>query len=245
LLAESRTSRALYAAAGLALGLSVIIRAFYLYPALACASVGILVLARKRARRPDAVFFGSAFAIPLLLQVIATHHFTGAWAFIDPAGTAYGEDLHFRTITYGYDTVLPARGVRYDAPACFHASEGMLDAVAKHAWSEVGCLVAYREWFYFGSYTPWGRVYLSDPGERRQSLLFLLVNASVVVGASVWALKHAARAPMVLAILVFLGAIWGEGAAIIPETRFLVVFYIAAWSFAVAAAMQWRSAARE
>lgn len=234
-LAASWRKRPLYAAAGLALGLCAMIRAFYLYPALACASVALALLAWRRNTRVEALLFASGFLFPILLQMTATHHFTGAWAFIDPTATAYGEDLHFRTVTYGYDTVLPMRGVRYDAPECFRTAEGMLDAVAKHAWSEVSCLVAYREWFYFGSYTPWGRVYLTDTSERHQSVALLLSNVVVVTVASVWILLRARRMPVLLSIFVFLGAIWGEATAIIPETRFLIVFYVAAWAFAVSA----------
>lgn len=235
ILAASTRRRPLYAASGLALGLSAMIRAFYLYPALACASVALPILAFRRSSRVEALLFASAFALPILLQLSATHHFTGHWAFIDPAATAYGEELHFRTVTYGYDTVLPMRGVRYDALQCFRTSQGMLDAIAKHAWSEVRCLVGYREWFYFGSYTPWGRVYLTDTSERHPSVAFFLSNVAIVAAASVWILLRARRMPLLLSIVVFLGAIWGEATVIIPEARFLITFYVAAWAFGVAA----------
>ncbi len=237
-LAVSTGRRRFYALSGFALGVSVMIRAFYLYPALACVSVAVPILAWRRSTRLDGAAFAGAFAVPVLVQVSTTHHFTGVWAFIAPVATAYGEDLHFRTVTYGYDTLIPARGFRYDALQCFRTSQGMLDALTKHAWSELSCLFAYRQWFYFGTYTPWGRVYLWDASERRESVLFFLSNVAVVAVAAAGILVRVRQTPLLVALFVFLGAIWGEATAIIPEARFLIVFYVAAWSFAVVAVMR-------
>jgi hypothetical protein len=233
IVAAARGNLWLYPTAGLALGLSAMTRVFFLYPSLACAGVVLLVAAWSKEMRWRGVLFFSVFMIPILVQMFFTNKFTHHWAFIDPQSAAYGESLHFETITYGYDTLLPARGFRYDAPQCFAKSFGMADAVRKHAWGEALCLVAYREWFYFGSFTSGGEVYIPEVTDRHFSVPFLLANvASVLIGA-IWVLGHARRRPLLFAVFVFLGAIWGQGGAIIPETRFMIAFYIGAWILAI------------
>jgi hypothetical protein len=244
ILAAERQRPWVYAAAGASLGLSAMIRAFFLYPSLVCAGVALVAALWRKETRWGALLFLSAFAFPVLFQMFFTNKFTHHWAFIDPGLTQYGEALHFETITYGYDTLQPDQGFQYDAPQCFEQARSVADAVRKHAWGEALCVVKYRQWFYFGSYTSWGEVYLTEAKERQFSVPFLLFNIATIVCGACWVLRHALRRPLLLAVFVFLGAIWGEGGAIIPETRFLIPFFVASWTLAVggivAFALGWR-----
>jgi hypothetical protein len=232
-----REDKRLYVASGAALGMGVITRAFYLYPALANVALVCLLTARKKPARALGLRFAIAFAAPIALQFYVTHAFTHDWSFIDRASTKAGEQLHFETITYGYDTLLPARGYRYDAAECFHESATMADAFRRHEWGEALCLVARRQWFYFGSYTTTGKVYLTDAAERRFSTMFLAANVLAALAAVAFVFRTVKRLPILLALAAMLGCIWAEGSGIIPEARFMVVLYVAMWLVAIAFAV--------
>lgn len=235
-LAMKRKSRWRYVVAGGALGLSTIVRAFYLYPALVAAgSLVLLALFDRRARLSTALFC-LALAAPILLQVGATHANVNAWSFIDPASTAAGERLHFETDAYGYDTLLPARGYYYSAPECFRDSSTMGDAFRKHAWRDAACLVLRRQWFYFGSYVSAGGTYLARASDRHFSVWFLGANGIAAVVALFWALSDRSRARRLLVPLVFFGASLGQASLIIPEARFLMAVQVALWMFAATGA---------
>jgi hypothetical protein len=233
LLAARRKSLWLSAAAGGALGLSVLIRAFYLYPALLTAGCVVVLTFFDKKARPSTASFCAALAAPILLQLCATHANTGAWSFIDPASVAAGEKLHFETDAYGYDTLLPLRGYYYSAPECFRHSSTMGDAIRKHEWGDAACLVGRREWFYFGSYVSGGKTYLTRAQDRHFSAPFLLANCLALGVALFWAFSRAARARLLLAPLTFFGASLVEASLIIPEARFMMAVHVALWVFAL------------
>lgn len=71
-LAMKRKKRWLYAVAGGALGLAVIVRAFYLYPALIAAACVVLLAFVGKHSRLSAAAYCLALAAPILLQFSAT-----------------------------------------------------------------------------------------------------------------------------------------------------------------------------
>jgi hypothetical protein len=235
-LAGARSKRRGYAAAGLAVGIAVSLRAFYLYPALLAAGAMVaMVLLRKLALRHAAPFW-IALALPIAIQFATTHARTGSWSFIDERSTKMGEELHFETTTYGYDTLLRGGGgaFRYEASQCFQASRGMADAARKHEYGEIICLLARRQWFYFGSFVRGGQVYLSAARDRGFSALFLAVNAIALLAAVSWVVRWS-KHPWLLAVPgTLLGAVWAEGSLIIPESRFMMAFNVVLWLLVLA-----------
>ena len=233
-LAMKRRKLWLHALAGGALGLAVIVRSFYLYPALiAAACVVLLALANKQSRLPAALYC-VALAGPILAQFSATHARVHSWSFIDPGTAASAEKLHFQTDAYGYDTLMPAKGYYYRSRQCFGNVSNMEEAIREHAWGDALCLIKEREWFYFGSYVSAGRTYLSRPEERHFSLGFLLANGLAVLVAAWWAFAQRDRARLLIVPTVFYGASLAEASLIIPESRFVMAVHVVLWMFASA-----------
>jgi hypothetical protein len=240
LLASRREGMARHVGAGLALGGAVSLRAFYLYPALAAAValVGLSFWPRQAmARAPAAAAaFTAVLLAPILLQAGATHARTGRWAFLDPEIAEIHTQIHFKTTAYGYDTIAsgPAtHGLPYEAPECFRRGEVFQKALNTGHLRAVACLLARRQYFYFGSFAGAGRVYLGTPGERHFSPLYLgLSVAGMIAGLAVAFARTSgsvALPPLVLAV-----ALWAEGSVIRPEGRFLMVTQVALWALALA-----------
>jgi len=236
--AALRNKSWLFVASGFAIGVSATIRAFYLYPGLICGIVVALICALRRATWLGGALFLLALSVPLSFQVAFTHAFTGSWSFLDPSsvGAAFQDQL--TDTAYGKDTILPSRVFTYDASECFARARGLADSVRKHAWGEAACFVGYKQWFYFGSFTPGGRVYLHDPSERVFSVALLIGNLGALVAGAAWVLMHGRKHPLFVAVFLYLGAIWGEASSLRPEARYAVVVPIAAWVFALAGATE-------
>lgn len=233
-----RGGRLAFLGAGFAIGASATIRAFYFYPALICGVVVAAICARQRATWVGGFLFLLGLAAPLYVQIGFTHRLAGTWAFMESSsvGLAFRDQL--TDTAYGRETILPRGVFVYDAPNCFERTHGLADAIQKHAWSEALCLIGYKEWFYFGSYTPAGRVYLHAPSERIFSVPVLIANIGALLAATVWVLRHARQHPLLIAAFLYLGAIWAEASSLRPEARYIVVVHIAAWIFALAGAAE-------
>lgn len=127
----------MYALAGFAFGLAVILRAFYLYPVIIIAVLFVAMLfvrnlhhyrSFKAYRREvlGGMLFVLLAATPILFQFSLTHHFTGTWSFIDNTKIQYWSNVHLTSTWAGYDTLVPAGGLPYDASACFKKPGGGL-----------------------------------------------------------------------------------------------------------------------
>jgi hypothetical protein len=240
ILGHGRNQDRYFAAAGAALGMAAWLRSYYLYPAVATAICYAVVTLARRQRPARAILFCLLLAFPVTVQLSATRVHTGTWSFIDSRVTANQQRLHFENATFGYDTLVrpSVRGFRHDAPQCFERATGFGDAARKGHWGELACLLAYRQWFYLGSYTPGGEIYLVDPEQRRFSRAFFALNLLAVLAAALWAFGTRDRALLLAPAVVLLGAVWGEGSIIIPESRFLMGFHMTTWVFAAAALHQ-------
>lgn len=225
----------MYLVSGGLLGLSAMVRAYFLYPSFICVGVVLAVTALRKGTRVLGLPFLAAYVVPVLFQLVLTHHHTGEWTFIGKGAMEYGERTHFDTVSYGYDTFVPEWGFHYKIPECFRTSSGVGDALQKHAYGEVACVVGYRQWFYFGSHTSFGEVYLRQASDRHFSVALFCANIAVAITAVAWLLRRVRRRPLLLSVLAFLGAIWAEGSVIIPETRFMVVVYVTTWVIAFTA----------
>jgi hypothetical protein len=221
-----------------ALGVALSLRAFYLYPALLTVVVVFVQAARDNVRPRRLAVACAAVVVPIAVQVTASHENSRTFTFIDSRVELASAHEHFDNAIWGYDTVLSETTLtaQYDAPECFARSSGFGDAVSKHEWVEALCLVWRRQRFYFGSFVPYGRVYLTDVTDRVFSRDFIAWNVLAFALVSAFILESRERRRAFLAPVVLLAAIHGEASLILPETRFVVALYVALWIlFAVAA----------
>jgi len=139
------------ASAGLFLGLAAWIRAFFLYPVLVAVTAWFLFWLFNQERKYTDIVFLILF-IPLAIQVIETKNQTGVFSYIDPKDSQHWSDIHLNSLAAGYDTILPNRPwfwkTQCEAP--------IIESLKTANISSLGCLLAARLNFYWGSYSPTG-----------------------------------------------------------------------------------------
>jgi hypothetical protein len=112
----------------------------------------------------------------------------------------------------------------------------MGDAVRRGKWSDFTCLLAHRQWFYFGSFVPRGEAFLVDPAQRYFSASFFACNVFALLVTIAWLFRQVRRVWPLVVCAALLGAIWAQGSLIVPESRFLMVVHVVLWVLAAAAA---------
>lgn len=221
--------------AGGAAGAALLLRSFYLHPLLlwAAACCGALLWQRgRRALRPVALLL-LPLALAISTQLCWTWRYTDKWAFIDPAQKARWTEMHFSSSYIGYDTLLPP--APHPWPAHNVPDGGLSRAVKDKNIKSAISLLLQKQNFYFGTYTPWGRVYLSDPQERIFHRGILVLHIAAALSAGCW-LSRLRRRRALLPAAVFLLAIWGEATLIIPESRFLALLQVSLFSLGIVGA---------
>lgn len=209
-----RKDAALFA---LAAGVSVMIRAAYLYPMLAIATYFIAESLYKKNLSKAAV--GLLFFICLAPQYLATYQHLGVFSFLDPKKVEYWRSFHFSSNLAGYDTLInPVTAHPWQSGV----SLGLAAAFEQHNWLELIKLLVARFDFYFASYVPFGKVYLTDPGERIFNPLILILNLAAVFVSFLF-LKAKGDAWRVWVPLLI---IFAQSLLIIPEQRFIFVIQL-------------------
>ena len=224
---------------GLLLGLSVITRAFYIYCAIAAGAAFVITAWRGRvSARWGLAAACAVMAVPILIQFATTYHHTQRWSLVEEdAGRALIK-LHLTVPYSGSDTIAGA-GATYVANDCLKepgtyvtqlqiSKIGTLDqALRRGDFAGVACVLLRKQKFYFESYA--SRTYLGEAAERFFSpavvMLHLLVLVSLARSIFLSKFKRVFLAPM-----VFAAAVWASGSVLLPETRFMLVFYVLAWS---------------
>jgi hypothetical protein len=99
----------------LAAGVSVLIRAAYLYPMIV---IDILFLCESLYQKnwSNAAII-SLFFLCLVPQYWLTYRHLGVFSFLDPSKVEYWSDFHFSSNLAGYDTVIPAAGLPWQSGA--------------------------------------------------------------------------------------------------------------------------------
>ncbi len=203
----------------LAAGVSVLIRAAYLYPMLAMVAYFIAESLYKKSWSKAAI--SSLFFLCQVPQYWQTYQHLGIFSFLDPAKVEYWRNFHFSSNLAGYDTLIN--------PIAAHPWQsgvplGLAAAFEQRHWGELLRLLVSRVDFYFASFVPLGKVYLTDAGERIFSpIIFFLHLAALVVsylyirsngGGGAWR------------IWIPLSIILAQSLLIIPEQRFIVVIQL-------------------
>jgi hypothetical protein len=242
LILGDRTDRVwMRVAAGAALGLAVTLRSFYLYPALltALASVGYILCCK----RAVAAVFPLTLVLPILCQYGATHSQTGTWSFIDHRLTASIEEMELRRSFWGYDTLLIGDNSAQELPYTGCAPGGLREVMRTGDVTGAACLVGKRLYFYFASYTPGNKVYLTSAAERVFSPWIALTHAVWLAFAAYAALK-APRTTSLILPCVLVAFILLQGLIVHPESRYLICPYVFLWTLGVGTGPIARRAAR-
>jgi hypothetical protein len=201
----------------LAAGLSVLVRAAYLYPMTLVAVYFIAESAYERRWRRIAAL-GLYFAC-LAVQYVATYQHLGIIAFLDPAKVAFWRDYHLSSHFGGYDTLLVQPS---PLPWPSFTGMGLTEALATHNCIEVWRLFAGRFNFYFASYVPYGKVYLDAPTDRIFSPIIYAIHFMLLAFSILYLKRVAGWRSLRIAAPVAL--IVAQSFIIIPEQRFMVVF---------------------
>lgn len=212
ILGFTRKNVYLFALAG---GLSVLIRSAYLYPFLIL-TIWFLIECLYEKRR-EGLYVG-LFFVCIAPQYLLTYQHTGTFAFLEPSSMKYWQDFHFSTSWYGFDTLLP------HTPGAWQSSS-LLDlttAYRQQQWGEMLHLFAARMGFYFSSFVPWSKAYLTTPSERIFSLWVLVGHLAAMVLSTLYLLRRG----ILWRIGLPLSLILAQGVLIIPEQRFVFVIQL-------------------
>ncbi len=168
-----RKNAALFAVAA---GVSVLIRAAYLYPMLILVTYFVLESLYKKTWSKAAI--SSLFFFCLAPQYWLTYQHFGVFSFLDPAKVEYWRNFHFSSNLAGYDTLV--------SPISAHPWQsgsplGLAAMFEQQHWGELIRLFVSRIDFYFSSYVPLGKVYLSSANERIFSPVVFLLHGALFV----------------------------------------------------------------
>lgn len=200
----------------LAPGASVLIRAAYLYPMLVMVAYFIVESLYKKSGRKAAISF--LFFLCLAPQYWLTYQHIGVFSFLDPSKVEYWRNVHFSSNFSGYDTLIPAAGHPWPSGATL----GLAAAFEQRQWGDLIKLFASRVDFYFASFVPLGKAYLSAARERIFSpVVFLLHGAAFVFSYLYLKVKIGAWR-----IWIPLSIILTQSLLIIPEQRFIFVIQL-------------------
>lgn len=142
-------SAPVFFAAGISLGLSILLRAAYYYPLLISASLFILYWLWQKQRQWPLIFI-LGFFIPLSFQFISTWKHTGQWSFVSEGRSRSMMNLHLNSDASGYDTYLPQASAFW-SPDCM-AQAGLLPSLKSADITSATCILKNRFSFYLGSY---------------------------------------------------------------------------------------------
>jgi hypothetical protein len=247
LLAVLKDKAWLYPLAGLALGLAVCLRAFYLYPALLALAISALLVWPLRRTSPSA-WTGLALLVlgPILMQTALTHRHTGVWSFLEPKNSAYYQASEMGTTAYaggnisgqpvyGADPVAD-RMLWYDCTGCFNGPPGWDKALLRGDLLGMAHLALRRAHFYLGSWSY--QPVLPEESDRHWSIFILLANL-LAFGL---AIRLCWRGGLAVAAgpLAILAASSALAVVIHPEYRFLMGPLTGAWVLGPGAwALRW------
>lgn len=209
----------------LAGGVSVLVRAAYLYPMLLLAVLFLMegIYSKKWPR----VAVSLLFFLIVSLQYWLTWLNFGEFGFMDPSKVQYWQDFHFSSNLAGYDTLIPAAGHSWPSAA----SAGWYGLWVEGKWAELTGLFSSRIYFYFASYAPLGKVYLDGAPERVFSIGVLFLHLVALVFSHLILRRYGAPWRVWLPLSVILA----QGLLIIPEQRFIFVIQL----FLVALSYLW------
>lgn len=138
--------------AGLCLGLSVWLRAYYLYPVL-MGLLAYIVLWLFSSNRKWVELLLLVALLPIVTQYLVMYREYGTFGYIGSASNTKWAEVHLNSTVAGYDTVLPRNGYAWQPQFC-DAKLGILGGLSQGDFKSVACVIAGRLYLYFGTYEP-------------------------------------------------------------------------------------------
>lgn len=210
ILGFSRKNNLLLAVAG---GISVLIRAAYLYPMLLLV-VFCLVESFYKKRGGGGIIV--LFFVCISPQYWLTYQHTGMFSFLDPSSVNYWRDFHLASNWAGYDTLIPAAGYSWESGV----SVGMASAFQYHQYNDVANLIIARIQFYFSSFVPWAKVYLDSTSERIFSPLVVMLHVAALYFSVMYLKIRSLKIGFPLLLVLV------QSLVIIPEQRFIFLIQL-------------------
>ncbi|MBK8102460.1 MAG: hypothetical protein IPK30_04025 [Cellvibrionales bacterium] len=136
--------------AGIFLGSAAWLRAFYLYPALACVFVYLLLWVAGSNRQWKELLVLAAL-LPIGIQFSVMYRAYGTIGYLQQDMQSSWTQTHLNAPFTGFDTVMPRNGHFWSPQHC-EASVGILNGLAQQDYKSVACVVIERLRFYFGTY---------------------------------------------------------------------------------------------
>ena len=193
--------------------ISVLIRAAYLYPMVV---IVVFFLVESLLQQRKTGLWAALFFLGIAPQFWLTYTHTGVFAFLDPVTVKYWQEFHLSSNWVGYDTLIPAHG----SPWKQDGLVGFSVAYQHQQWSDMLALITARINFYFSSFVPWGKVYLSSPSERIFSPIIGLCSLATLILSILYLKARAWRLALPLSLIL------AQSLIIIPEQRFIFVIQL-------------------
>jgi hypothetical protein len=149
---RGRVKAIFYLLSGVCLGFGAWLRAFNLYPVIACIFLYSFfwLFARKKSYRELLVLIA---LVPIGLQYAIMSKAYGTISYLNKEETKAWTDLHLNTSYVGFDTVFPRNGQYWPSKYC-DTQLGILNGIKEGDIKSAACVIAERLYFYLGSYEP-------------------------------------------------------------------------------------------
>lgn len=158
------------------------------------------------------------FFLCLAPQYWLTYQHLHIFSFLDPSKVEYWRNFHFSSNFAGYDTLIPAAALPWHSGAKL----GLAAAFEQYQWGNIIRLLISRIDFYFASFVPLGKVYLSSASERIFSPIVLLFHCTAFVFSYLYLKANVCA----WRVWIPLSIILAQSLLIIPEQRFIFVIQL-------------------
>lgn len=136
--------------AGIFLGFSAWVRAFYLYPVLFCVLVYFFLWLFHKGRQWKELLLLVAL-IPIATQFFVMHRVYGTFSYLQQDTQNEWMQVHLNAPFIGFDTVMPRNGYFWYPQHC-ESQVGIFGGLEQGKYREVLCVISERIRFYLGTY---------------------------------------------------------------------------------------------
>lgn len=140
----------LIALAGVFLGVAAWLRAFYLYPVLACVGVYCFLWLFQRKKEWKELLLLIAI-IPIATQFFVMYRAYGTIGYLQQDIQSDWTQVHLNAPYIGFDTIMPRNGYFWEPQHC-ESQVGIVNGLKLKDYKGVACIISERLRFYFGTY---------------------------------------------------------------------------------------------
>ncbi len=136
--------------AGVFLGLSAWVRAFYLYPVLFCVLTYFCLWVFHKERQWKELLLLVA-VLPVAIQFFVMHRVYGTFSYLRQDTQSEWMQVHLNAPFIGFDTVMPRNGYFWSPQHC-ESQVGIVNGLQQRDYKGVYCVISERMRFYLGTY---------------------------------------------------------------------------------------------